>query len=218
MQNEIVMNFALKNIIAYCEAHTTPQSNVLHELERETNLKTLAPQMLSGHLQGQFLSFISQMIQAKSILEIGTFTGYSAIALAKGLTAEGTLHTIEANEELAHISEKYIRKAGLEKKIHRYIGDAKKLIPAMNLQFDLVFIDAGKNDYALYYDLVFDKLKPGGYILADNVLWSGKVIQEKKDKDTRTIDDFNKKIQQDERVENILLPIRDGLILVRKRN
>ncbi len=211
------MNFSLKKINAYCEAHTTEQSEVLYELERETYLKTLAPQMLSGHLQGQFLSFISQMIQPKCILEIGTFTGYSAIALAKGLAPGGMLHTIEANEELAHISNKYIKKAGLTDRITTYCTDAKQLIKELDLTFDLVFIDAGKNDYELYYDLVFDKVKSGGYLLADNVLWSGKVVQATHDKDTQTIDRFNKKVQQDPRVENILLPIRDGLILMRKR-
>jgi len=211
------MNFLQRKIIHYAEAHSTPLSQVLYELERETYLKTLAPQMMSGHIQGQLLSFISQMIQPKNILEIGTFTGYSTICLTKGLQKDGRVHTIEVNDELAYISNKHFAKANLENKIQAHNGKAEDIIPTIDLQFDIVFIDAGKKDYGKHYDLVFDKVNSGGYILADNVLWDGKVVQEKKDYGAKALDIFNKKIQQDERVENVLLPMRDGLMLIRKK-
>lgn len=213
----------MKNIIQlihqYCEQHTSPQSDALYELERETNLKTLAPQMLSGHLQGQLLQLISQLMRPKRILEIGTFTGYAAICMAQGLPDDGKLMTIEANPELEYISKKYFKKTGLDQKVEAIIGDAKQIIPTLTDTFDMVFIDAGKQDYAYFYDLVFDKVNIGGLIMADNVLWSRKVLDPeliKKDKDTKTIHTFNNKIQQDERVENVLLPLRDGLIIARK--
>lgn len=173
--------------------------------------------MMSGHIQGQLLSFISQMIQPKNILEIGTFSGYSTICLTKGLQKNGMIHTIEVNDELAYISNKYFEKANLQNKIKAHIGKAEDIIPTINLQFDIVFIDAGKKDYGHHYDLVFDKVNSGGYILADNVLWDGKVVQEKKDYGAKALDIFNKKIRQDERVENVLLPMRDGLMLIRKQ-
>lgn len=207
----------IKRLSAYCEAHTTPQSDLLYELERETNLKTMSPQMLSGHLQGQFLTLLSTLMRPKAILEIGTFTGYAAICLAQGLAKDGILHTIEANPELAHIITKYITRAGLENKILLHIGKAEAIIPTLSLHFDLVFIDAGKQQNALFYDLVFDKVNPGGLILVDNVLWSGKVIQNENDPDTALIRAFNDKVHQDERVENLMLPIRDGLLIARKK-
>jgi len=200
----------------YCEDHSSPQSQLLYELERETHLKTLAPQMLSGHLQGRFLSLISKLMRPTSILEIGTFTGYAALCLAEGLAPEGKLHTLEGNEELEYLIRKYIKKAGYENRIALHITDAKEWIPNTELTFDLVFIDAAKFDYAVFYDLVFDKVKAGGIILADNVLWSGKIVKKENDKDTRNMDAFNKKIQADPRVENVILPIRDGLTLIRK--
>jgi predicted O-methyltransferase YrrM len=203
-------------LLNYCIAHTTLQPPVLYDLERETYLKTLAPQMASGHLQGQFLRFVSKMKQPSSILEIGTFTGYSAICLASGLKENGVLHTIEVNEELEAMIRKYIELADLKDKITLHIGDAKEIIPKLNLNYDIVFIDAGKNDYDYYYDLVFDNINSGGLIIADNVLWSGKVMEKKPNKDASLLDAFNKKIHADERVENILLPIRDGLLLARK--
>lgn len=206
-----------KLLSAYCEAHTTPQSSVLYELERETNLKTLAPQMLSGHLQGQFLSFITHMMRPQAVLEIGTFTGYAAICLAQGLAEGGILHTIEANGELEHIIRKYIAKANLQDKITLHLGRAEDIIPAFDVQFDLVFIDAGKQLYAQFYDMVFDKVRPGGFILADNVLWSGKVVTDDVDADTQVIRDFNEKIMKDERVEKMILPLRDGILIARKR-
>ena len=152
------MNFLQRKIIHYAEAHSTPLSEVLYELERETYLKTLAPQMMSGHIQGQLLSFISQMIQPKNILEIGTFTGYSTICLTKGLQKDGMIHTIEVNDELAYISNKYFAKANLQNQIQAYNGKAEEIIPTIDLQFDIVFIDAGKKDYGKHYDLVFDNV------------------------------------------------------------
>jgi len=210
------MHFSLKKINRYCESHTTPPSKVLYELDRATHLKTLAPQMASGSVQGKLFQFISQMIRPKAILEVGTFTGYAAICLAQGLEEDGVLHTIEANEEFEYIIRDFVKRANLENQIKLHIGDAKKIIPTMDLQFDLIFMDAAKREYAFYYDLLFDKIKSGGYLLVDNVLWDGKVVNEKKDTDTRVLDEFNKKIQADERVENVLLPIRDGIMLIRK--
>lgn len=210
------MNDFVQALHNYCEDHSTAQSQILHELERETHLKTLAPQMVSGHLQGQFLSLLSKLMQPKIILEIGAFTGYASICLAQGLQEGGILHAIEVNPELEYIAKKYYKKAGLEEKIKLHIGNAKSIIPNLNTQFDIVFIDAGKNDYAFFYDLVIEMVNPGGLILADNVLWSGKVIKGATDKDTKVIDAFNKKVKEDDRVENIFLPIRDGLVVARK--
>ena len=203
-------------LLDYCIAHSTLDPPILYDLERETYLKTLAPQMVSGHLQGQFLRFISKMKQPATILEIGTFTGYSAICLASGLKDGGILHTVEANEELEEMILRYVEMAKLQDKIKLHIGDAKEIIPKLNLTYDIVFIDAGKNDYSFYYDMVFEKVNPGGLILADNVLWSGKVLEKKQKKDAAIIDAFNKKVHADERVESLLLPIRDGLLLARK--
>lgn len=210
------MNFSLKRLTKYCIEFSTAPSKTLHRLERETNLKTLAPQMISGPLQGQLLRFLTMMIKPQYILEIGTFTGYAAIAMAEGLSEGGKLITIESNVELAYITQKYIKEAGLEEKIEALNGDAKAIIPTLDYTYDLVFIDAGKNDNAFYYDLVMDRINPGGFILVDNVLWSGKVTQREHDNDTRTIHAFNEKVHQDERVENVILPIRDGLTVIRK--
>lgn len=200
----------------YCEQHSSPQDAVLYELERETYLKTLAPQMLSGQLQGQLLRFISQLQQPKTILEIGTFTGYAAICLAQGLPEDGVMHAIEVNEELVYIIEKYFKKAGLENKIFLHVGDAQSIIPLLKTSFDLVFIDAGKHHNALYYDMIIDRLNPGGLIIVDNVLWDGKVVNQQRDKDTAAIHAFNQKIQADERVEKLMLPVRDGILIVRR--
>jgi predicted O-methyltransferase YrrM len=211
------MQKKLKAIQAYCEAHTTPQSPILYALERETHLKTLAPQMMSGHLQGQFLRLLSLIAKPRCILEIGTFTGYGTICMAEGLAEDGELHTIEANPEREPLIRKYLALAALEDKVHFYIGQAEKLIPAMSQCFDLALIDGGKQDYALHYDLVKEKMVPGGLILVDNVLWDGKVIQENPDKDTSIIQAFNEKVHLDEQVENLLLPLRDGLMIIRKK-
>lgn len=203
----------------YSEEHSSNHSAILNELYRETHLKVMHPRMLSGQQQGRFLSMLSHMIRPKAILEIGTYTGYSAICLAEGLSKEGKIHTLELDPELEKIANKYFKKAGVEKQIIQYFGDALEIIPSLDILFDLVFIDADKNNYANYYRLIFDKVRSGGYILVDNVLWSGKVIEslKKGDKDTLGIIEFNTLVQQDERVENVLLPIRDGLMLIRKK-
>lgn len=203
----------------YAMEHSSKHSQVLHELYRETHLKVMHPRMLSGSQQGRFLSMLSQMICPKNILEIGTYTGYSAICLSEGLAEKGQIHTIEIDPELEQIASKYFKKAGIENKVVQYFGDAMKLIPELKMQFDLVFIDADKENYANYYNLIIDKVRVGGSILVDNVLWSGKVIQPLKngDKDTQGIIEFNELVQQDSRVENVLLPLRDGLMLIRKK-
>ena len=198
------------------DSHTSPVSDILARLERETHLKTLAPQMAAGPYQGKLIEMIVRMSRPKTVLEIGTFTGYSSICIGLALEEDGVLHTIEANRELQFISQKYIKEAGLENKIVSHVGDALSLIPTLDAKFDMVFIDAGKRDYAQYFDLIIDKINPNGIILADNVLWSGKVVDSKKDNDTNIIDAFNKKIHEDERVENITLPIRDGLTIAVK--
>ncbi|MDP1727244.1 MAG: O-methyltransferase [Bacteroidota bacterium] len=203
----------------YCEAHTTKESEALQKLNRYTNANVLQPRMLSGHLQGRFLSMISNMMKPAQILEIGTYTGYSAICLAEGLSENGKLVTIDVNAELEQVVRSHIALAGMEHKIQFIIGDAYQVIRTLPQTWDLVFIDADKPSYAKYFDLIIDRLRPGGCIIADNVLWSGKVLNPAdlaKDKDTQALDAFNKKIQADPRVENMLLPLRDGLMLIRK--
>lgn len=203
--------------LQYAENHTTTESQILRELRRETYIKMLQPQMLSGQIQGQLLTFFSQMMQPKTILEIGTFTGYAAICLAKGLAENGVMHTIEVNEENETIIRKYLAKANLTDKVNLHIGDAAEILPTLEMNFDLVFIDAGKMNNGIYYDMIFDQVQQGGFIITDNVLWGGKVAENANDKRTRLIDEFNKKMQDDERVENLLLPVRDGLMIVRKK-
>lgn len=210
------MNRHQKEIHKYCSNHSSPQSDILYELERETHLKTLAPQMMSGHLQGRFLSFLSKMQRPHRVLELGVFTGYATLCLAEGLADDGVIHAIEGNPELEPIIQKYIEKAGLEDKIKLHIGDAKIIAGELEETFDLVFIDAGKRDYALYFDLIIEKVNSGGILLADNVLWSGKVITNATDADTQLLDAFNKKVNADPRVENIIMPLRDGLTIIRK--
>ena len=212
------MEFIDEQLAEYVEAHTTAESEILKKINRDTHLKVMMPRMLSGHLQGQVLSMLSAMIQPKCILEIGTYTGYSAICLAKGLVQGGKLITLDINSELEDRVRSYFESAGLENKIDYRLGNAMEIIPALNESFDLVFIDADKNNYSNYFDLVIDKVRPGGFIIADNVLWSGKILLPEKemDKDTRLLDAFNKKVQQDNRVENVLFPIRDGLMVIRK--
>ncbi len=210
------MDPLFKEINAYCEAHTSPSSELLRELERETHLKTLAPQMLSGPLQGRLLRLFSLLLRPRAILEIGTFTGYSALCLADGLTKGGHLHTVEANPELEYLVRKYIERAGMTDRISLHIGRAEKVVPDLEGPFDLVFIDAGKQEYALFYDLVIDRVPPGGLLIADNVLWSGKVLDPEQDLDTHTLHLFNEKVQADARVDNLLLPVRDGLMVMRK--
>ncbi len=202
----------------YTESYTTPELPVLAALNRETNLKRGDAVMLSGHLQGSVLQMISHMVRPARVLEIGTFTGYSAICLAQGLPAHGHLHTIEIDEELRDMAAKYIALAGLEDKIVQHTGIASDIIPTLDAQFDLVFIDADKSNYELYYDLVFDKVPVGGYIIADNVLYDGEVVlpAEQQSKNARAICSFNDKVKADTRVQRLLLPVRDGLMIVRK--
>jgi predicted O-methyltransferase YrrM len=204
------------SLLQYAEEHTSPEDQLLSSINRDTNAKVIMPRMLSGHLQGKVLTMISHMVKPKTILEIGTYTGYSAICLAAGLQHGGKLITIDINEELENMVRNNFQKAGLEDKIDYKIGNALEIIAPLNETFDLVFIDADKENYNKYYDLVFDKVTLGGFLLADNVLWSGKVLDAKPDKDTRAIKAFNKKVQDDPRVENVLLPIRDGIMLMRK--
>jgi len=203
----------------YVCAHTEEESSVLKELNRKTHLNVLQPRMLSGHFQGRVLSMLSHMIQPKRILEIGTYTGYSALCLAEGLANDGKLITIDVNEELESMVKAYISKAGMEERILPMIGDAIEIIPTLEDEFDIVFIDADKKNYCAYYDLVFDKVRSGGYIIADNVLWSGKVLQpyESLDRETKILVDYNAKIHADVRVQEVLFPIRDGLMIARKR-
>jgi len=214
------MEFIDENLAEYAENHTSKESKLLAELNRETWAKVMMPRMLSGHIQGRLLSMFSKMIQPHEILEIGTYTGYSALCLAEGLADGGILHTIDINEELEDLVRRYIREAGLQENIKFHIGNALDIIPNLNGYFDLVFIDADKENYSNYYDMVIERMKPGAYIIADNVLWSGKVLDEKEianDQETRALHEFNVKIQKDPRVENILVPIRDGLMVIRKR-
>ena len=201
----------------YLEQHTTPMDEVLHELYRETHLHAMNPRMASGPVQGRFLQLLCQLMQPKKVLEIGTFTGFATICMARGMASDGLLTTIEANEEYEGIIRKYLAKAAVADRVRLIIGDAKEVIPTLEGGFDLVFIDADKISYPSYYDLVIEKLNPGGVILADNVLWEGKVlIVGTKERDTKAIQAFNDKVQNDPRVENVLLPLRDGLMMVRK--
>lgn len=205
-------------IESYCEQHTSPESDLLFRLNRQTHLETINPRMLSGQLQGLFLSFLSKMMQPKRILEIGTFTGYSALCLAEGLVMDGQLHTIESNLEFEDRIRDYFGRSAYQDKISLHIGDAKEVIPLLQEIWDLVFIDADKEDYFDYYDLILPQVRQGGFILVDNTLWNGKVTQEvaHNDRDTKAILAFNDFVQKDERVRNLLLPFRDGIMMIEK--
>ena len=205
-------------IFNYCEAHTTEEDPILQHIERETFAKVLMPRMLSGKLQGKMLEMFSKMLSPASILEIGTYTGYSAICLAKGLAPSGKLITIDINGELEERVKTFFDKSGLSAKIDYRIGNALDIIPQLKGNFDMVFIDADKTNYNNYYNLLVDRINPGGLLLADNVLWSGKILlkNEKIDKDTKALVEFNRLVQADPRVENVLLPIRDGILMARK--
>jgi len=213
------MNFLPIEIEEYIEKYTQNESDVLTKLNRDTYANVLQPRMIAGRLQGQILAMLSKMIRPKIILEVGTFTGYSAICLAQGLQTGGTLHTIDINEELEDMIKKYIRKAGLESRIKTYIGNAKKIIPDIAGPYDIVYIDADKENYSNYYDLVFDKVKPGGFIIADNVLWNGNVVkpESEMDEETKSIVKYCKKVHADSRVEHVIFPVRDGLMVARKK-
>lgn len=213
------MEFIDEKLSKYAEKHTTPENELIKSLNRDTHANVLAPRMLSGHLQGRLLSLFSKMIQPKAILEIGTYTGYASLCLAEGLTKDGILHTIDINEELEIRIQKYFNQSTYKNQIKLHIGNALEIIPAINQKFDLVFIDADKENYSKYYDLLIDQMPSGGIIMADNVLWSGKVINQEDintDNDTRELDHFNAKVQSDPRVENILIPVRDGIMVARK--
>jgi caffeoyl-CoA O-methyltransferase len=206
------------DIYDYAETFTTEESPILKKLNRDTHVNILFPRMLSGKLQGTLLKMISNMVSPERILEIGTFTGYSAICLAEGLSANGILHTIEINPELEDMQLKYFGEAGLTDKIKLHIGNALEIIPALNEIFDIVFIDADKENYLNYYNLVFNKVRKGGFILADNVLWDGKVLEvpARADTETKALQEFNQFVQNDNHVENLLLPFRDGISIIRK--
>lgn len=210
------MDFVDKEINGYAEAHTSPETPLLKKINRDTHANVLKPRMLSGHMQGRLLSMISNMIRPKAILEIGTYTGYSALCLCEGLQPGGKLITIDRNEELEGRLRGYFSEAGLGSTVDLRIGDAMKILCDLDGEFDLVFIDADKENYSNYYDLVIDKVPAGGYILADNVLWSGKVLDPSPDKDTKAILAFNDKVHNDKRVENVLLPVRDGIMVMRR--
>ena len=213
------MEFISKELDDYVVRHSENEPEHLQQLNRLTHLEVIQPRMLSGHFQGRFLSMISHMIQPKNILEIGTYTGYSALCMAEGIQEGGKLITIDVNEELADLVNEFIVKSKKEKVIEHRIGDAMEIIPTLNLKFDMVFIDADKKNYLNYYDLVFDLVNPGGYIIADNVLWSGKVLMDKSklDRETKILMDYNQRIHEDDRVAEVLLPIRDGLMIARKK-
>jgi len=200
-------------LIQYCD----PEHELLQKIDRETNVKVLMPRMLSGHYQGRVLSMLSKMVAPKRILEIGTFTGYATLCLAEGLSNEGLIYTLDINVELEDMVRGYFSQSPYGEKIHYILGDAMNTIHDLKEVFDLVFIDADKKNNGNYYHLIFDRVRPGGIIIVDNVLWSGKVLQQQQDKDTKNIAHFNDMIAQDDRVEKLILPVRDGLFIIRKK-
>ena len=207
-----------KELDKYIREHTSPEDDLLAELVRTSHLKAMQPRMVSGHVQGKVLEMISHMISPTYILEIGTFTGYSSLCLAKGLAKNGELHTIERNDEVAEIAATYISKSKKASQIQLHVGDAVSVIPTLPQTFDLAFIDGDKREYLSYYHAVFGKVRSGGFILADNVLWDGKIVEPVKHNDlyTKELLDFNQFVQNDSRVENVLLPLRDGMMMIRK--
>ena len=206
-----------KKLEQYINDHITSEDPILEDLYRQTHIRFINPNMVSGHLQGKLLELISKMICPKNILEIGTFTGYSAICLAKGLKKGGRLITLETNDELKEFSDSYFKRAGVDSKITQITGDALEIIPGLDYMFDLVFLDGDKREYIDYYRLIFDKVTPGGFILADNVLWGGQVLdKETTDLQARGIIDFNEMIRNEKNIEEVIIPVRDGLMLIRK--
>ena len=212
------MDFSNKEIYNYIDNHSSEESDILYELRRETELKCLNPIMLSGKIQGNFLAIISELIKPFNVLEIGTYTGYSTLCIAKGLNPAGMIHTIDKNEELLQIQNKYFEKSGLRNQIKQYTGDALAIIPKLKFDFDMVFLDADKENYVKYLELISPILKRGGVLLTDNVLWHGKILEspEIQDRVTRLIDNFNKKILEDKSLKTVMLPIRDGISLTLK--
>lgn len=213
------MTFISNQLEAYIEDHSENEPDLLQQLSRETHQKILQPRMLSGHYQGRVLSMISKLVRPKYILEIGTYTGYSALCLAEGLEKDGQLHTIDVNEELVEFQRRYFDASNFGNQIHQHLGPALDIIPQLKNNFDLVFIDADKENYSTYFHLIIDRLNPGGILLSDNVLWSGKVLEPLKndDKSTKALMAYNQLLKEDDRVETVLLPIRDGLTLSRKK-
>lgn len=205
-----------ENLVKYVEMHTNSPGPLLKELERYTFLNMLSPNMVSGHFQGKFLQMVSHMVKPKTVLEIGSFTGYSALCLSEGLQENGKVYTIEVNPELESTIRKFISKAGKEEQIELHIGDAFEIIPKIGQQYDLIFLDANKEHYQKYLDLVYPLLNKGGYLLADNVLWHGRVLKDKMAKDAVKIDHFNKAVFDHPGLDTILLPLRDGMTLARK--
>lgn len=211
------MHFLPDNIDNYVVEHSQQEPQLLKELTKETWQKVLNPRMLSGAFQGRLLSMLSKLIQPKRILEIGTYTGYSALCLAEGLPEDGFLYTIDKNEELLSLQQKYFEKSGYQHQIKTFVGNALDIIPNIPEKFDMVFIDADKSNYINYFHLIIEKMNPGGMILSDNVLWSGKVVEklDPKDLDTKILLEYNALLNADKRVESVLLPIRDGLTISR---
>ncbi len=210
------MEFLPKEIDDYSINHTEKESELLTELNRETWANVMTPRMLSGHLQGRALSMFSKMLMPTNIIEIGTYTGYSALCLAEGLKETGILHTIDIEEEYTSVANRYFKRSDYSEKIIQHIGNAVDIIPKIKAKFQIAFIDADKENYSTYFDLIIDKMEIGGYVIADNVLWSGKVTKEEHDKETEALHKYNKKVLAETRVETILLPIRDGLMMSRK--
>jgi len=212
------MDFSKKNIYNYIENHSSDENTILYELRRETELKCLNPIMLSGKIQGKFLAIISKLLKPLNVLEIGTYTGYSTLCIAEGLNPEGIIHTIDKNEELLEIQNKYFEKSGFKNQIRQYTGDALAIIPELNIDFDMIFLDADKENYIKYLELISPILKPGGVLLTDNVLWHGKILESSNNQDrtTKLIDNFNKKILEDKSFKTVMLPIRDGVSLTLK--
>lgn len=211
------MDFIPEKIDAYVTEHSEDEPKLLQKLSKETWQKVLVPRMLSGHFQGRVLSMISKLVNPKNILEIGTYTGYSALCLAEGIQETGELHTIDRNEELADLQKKYFDKSDYKNQIYQHLGDALGIIKTLDLKFDLVFIDADKSNYSNYFHAIIDKMNVGGVIISDNVLWSGKVVEpiQPKDQDTPALIKYNKLLKNDPRIETVLLPIRDGLTISR---
>ena len=206
------MIFINEKIVEYSIKNSDPPSNLLNDLERETNLKILQPRMLSGNFQGRFLSFLSKISKPKSVIEIGTYTGYSALCIAEGLDPNGVIHTIDNNEELTYIQNKYFEKSNYRSNIKQYTDDAIKILPKLNITFDFAFIDADKINYINYFEIIIKKMKKGGLIVSDNVLWSGKVLEENsQDEETEMLKKFNSMLKKDKRITNLIVPLRDGL-------
>ena len=212
------MDFSKKEIYNYIDNHSSYESDILYELRRETELKCLNPIMLSGRIQGNFLAIISKLTKPLNVLEVGTYTGYSTLCIAEGLKPGGMIHTIDKNEELLEIQNKYFKKSGLKNQIRQYTGNALTIIPKLKIEFDLIFLDADKENYVKYLELISPILKPGGVLLTDNVLWHGKILESSKNQDriTRLIDSFNKKILENKSLKTVMLPLRDGISLTIK--